>query len=290
MVTNVVVAFLLAAPAPPVSSFRWSLKEGDIFRYKVSTNTEQKMNVQGADVEQTQQMFFTYRYKVLHANKDGSVSVEQLVEDFGGVISIGGQKTTLDFANAIRGAKFAFTLTSNGTVKDFAGLPAFIERVPEQQREMLKMMLTEESLQQGVSDLFAIVPPKREVAEKTWVRTSTYPMGPIGTCTTKNTYKLAGKAKKDGKEYDKVQWVPEVRFSPPAPGQGGALPFTIKSLDLKCDDGPGSLLFDRKSGRVIESEATMKLKGPMTIEIGGQETMLTLDQTVKSTTVLLPAK
>ena len=76
--------------------------------------------------------------------------------------------------------------------------------------------------------------------------------------------------------------VAEFRYR--APTQAAeALPFKIVDAELKGTGREGEMLFDRERGRVIRFESHMSLAGRLTIDIGGQETKVELQQEQKNT-------
>jgi len=52
---------------------------------------------------------------------------------------------------------------------------------------------------------------------------------------------------------------------------------------MKCTEGTGILLFDRAKGRSTRLDMNLKLEGSLSVEIGGQETLVGIVQTQKTT-------
>jgi hypothetical protein len=105
--------------------------------------------------------------------------------------------------------------------------------------------------------------------------------GALSQFQVTSRYTYAGR---DG-NFDKIVIGTTQKFVKPVEGRDGetGLPFKIKDCDLRHWEGTGILLFDRAKGQPVTQEMNLRLAGRLTIEIGGQDTIVDLAQTQKIT-------
>src|SRR5262249_51114933 len=150
-------------------------------------------------------------------------------------------------------------------------------------KPLLEQILSEKALIEMADPTFAAAPGKDvKIGDKAWTKESKLDMGPIGTYDNTYEYSFAGKDDKN-KNLDKITVKTNLKYIPPDDKAAGGLPFKIKSADLKSSDATGTILFDAAKGRVESSEMSLKLKGNLSIEIGGQTTNVELTQDQKTT-------
>jgi hypothetical protein len=123
--------------------------------------------------------------------------------------------------------------------------------------------------------------PERNVSRgESWQRRSRIDLGPVGTYDTTHRYTYTGS--NGANEQFKVE-VTDFRYQAPAQQDAARLPFKVVNADLKGSGRDGEMLFDRTRGRVVRYEGRMSVEGSLTIDIGGQESRVTLKQEQKTT-------
>jgi len=301
MVAFVFLALVVPALAQdkPVA-LKWKFDKDKTFYQEMRTETKQTMKVQGSDVVQTQDMTFYFSWTPKTLEGDNWV-IEQKILGVKMMINIGGTKVEYDstkdtpagnplgdFFNKLKDSEFKITLnTKDNKVVKVEGRDAFVNKLigaNPQMEALLKKILTEDALKEMAEPTFAVVPNKEVKKGDTWERTSKIDMGPLGRYD--NTYKYTY----DGTGPDKLETIKvdtTTKYVPPpdtAMDQGtGALPFKIKSGDLKSTTSSGTIKFDNTKGRVESVDTKLEIKGELNIEISGQTTKVELTQNQTTT-------
>src|SRR5262249_27421804 len=79
-------------PGSEKAKLEWKFKKGQVFYQKMTTETNQTMNVMNNDVKQTQTQTFFFKWTVLDDPKDNKVKIEQEIVGVYMDIDIGNQK------------------------------------------------------------------------------------------------------------------------------------------------------------------------------------------------------
>lgn len=266
------------------------------FYQEVDTNTTQKMKVMGQDVTQVQEQKFYIEWTPLAPDKEGNFRVEQKIKAVKMKIDIGGNQILFDstippdkqpknpmtdFFNALLKQKLTFVISPNLDIKAIEGREDFIKSLSETNpaiKTLLDTIMSESALKQMAEPTWWAVPR----GEKTWTKSSTLKLGPIGDYDTKFTFTDEG-PEGSNKEKEKVKIDADLKYSAPPKDRTG-LPFTIKSAKLESKGGTGEAIFDRATGRIASSKLTMQLEGTLQIEVGNMATDISLNQTQTSTT------
>src|SRR5262249_7590716 len=124
---------------------------------------------------------------------------------------------------------------------------------------------------------FDPIPHRGVRVGETWTRSSALDMGPLGGYRQEMLYRYEGRTD----ALDKISVKSKLVYQSPKKSAG--LPFVIKSANLKSTGGEGEVLFDRAKGRVASSTMKLTLAGDMVIEIGSQETTISMNQTQTAT-------
>jgi hypothetical protein len=309
----IIVAASVAAPAfaEDKTALRWKFEDGKSFYQKMNTKTKQSMNVLNNNVKQEQEQTFYFEWKPVLKDKDKHIwEITQTIQGVEMNIDLGGTKIVYnstktdapqnnalaDFFKALVGSKFTLTVEvpDNGPVKitKIDGRDDFLKKLVQtnaQMKPLLEQILSEKALMEMAAPTFNALPGAEKAKGDKWDATSTLDMGPIGKYVNKFTYVYEGKnsdAKEDkDKKLDKISVTTELTYTPPegAATGGAGLPFKIKSADLKSKDAKGEILVDAEKGRPVKTTMHLVLNGKLSIEIGGQTTEVTLDQTQDTT-------
>ena len=280
----------------------WKFQKGKPFYQELKTETKQDMKVMGQEVKQSQTQTVYFSWTPTEQDKDKNWIIKQKIEGVKMDIEIGGNRITYDstatgasnnplkeFFSALVGSEFTLTLdTKKMEVTKVEGREAFLKSligVNAQMEPLLKQILSDEALKQMADPAFAMLPPKDVKVGETWPRKSTLSLGPIGSYENTYEYKYEGKEK----DLDKISVKTTLKYTPPVDPAGGAgtgaLPFKIKSADLKSKDSKGTIYFDSRpeKGRLDNSKSELTLEGELTIEIGNMTSKVELKQTQTTT-------
>lgn len=289
-------------PAPPAAGdkveLKWKFEKDKPFYQKMTTKTQQDMKVMGIDVKQSQDQTFYFEWKFKEEDKDKNTVITQKIEGVQLVINVAGNPITFDstaqqagantalsdFFRALVNSEFRLTLDPAGKVIKVEGRDEFLTKLTKANQQMealLKQILSEEALKQMADPTFGMTPPNAVAKGDTWTRDTKLSLGPIGSYKGTYKYKYEGQDEKN-KDLAKISVESTLTYEPPAEG-AGQLPFKIKSADLKSKGGKGTIYFDVKKGRLEKSEQEIGLEGKLNIEISGQPTEVTLNQTQTTT-------
>jgi hypothetical protein len=302
------------APEPPKDGkrFDFKLEKDKKFYQKQYTTVQQVIKAQGQDLTQKQESTFYFEYTPVD-QKDGKWFVKQRVEGLKMSIDISGNLITYDstkpenpstgnpglteFFKKLKDAEFTATIDAKTfKVDEVKGGKDFIERVAANSAQMdalLKKILTDDALKEMCDPTKNTVPDSPKKPGDTWTREATIGLGPIGSY--KVTYKFTYVGPE--KDMDKIDVETTLVYNaPPAPpdpkntGPGDGLLFRIKSgtlssvaADGKTGPGKGTILYNPAKGRFETAEVSIKLKGKLTVTIGGTDTEVELEQEQKTT-------
>jgi hypothetical protein len=292
-----VLALLVAGTrAQNPVELKWKFEKGKPFYQEMTTDTTQKMTVMGQNITQVQKVTFFLSWTPVDKDKDGNWTVKQKIDGLKMEIEIGGNKIPFDstkdtggtnplsdFFKALVGSEFTLTIDKDMKITKIEGRDEFLKKLVKENQAMeplLRTILSDEALKQMSDPAFAAIPDKPVKKGDTWEKKTTLNMGPIGSFDTVYKYTYDGQ---DDKKLHKIKVDSTLKYVPPGPNAGGALPFKILKADLNSKESKGEILFDSEKGRVANSNMTMKLAGTLTIEIGGMSSDVTLDQTQTTT-------
>jgi hypothetical protein len=274
----------LAAPAYGQTKLEWKFKEGDKFYIENATKLKQTITVMGREMKQDTDNTTVTRFEVKKRTSDQIVLEEKIVavkvKNTGG---FGGEAEKM--AEQMKGATFTITLSPDGKLIKQEGYDDLIKRLTknnQQAEKMIRLMLPAETFTKAVQEAFGFLPSKPVQKGDSWKNSTTLPMGPLGEFKVNNTYTFQGKTEGG----DKIALAATMTYSAPK-GDGGGLPFKISKADFKSDSFKGTIVFDPDRGRLVRSEMTGAIKGTMTIEAGGNQVEMTLEQNHNITSRLL---
>lgn len=291
----VVTAVLGLTQTASAQKLEWKAFDGkEPFYQKMVTKTEQKMTVMGMEVKQTQEQTFYMQWTPVKSDAT-TWTVTQKISAVMMNINIGGNNITYDstvkdqpqnpltdFFSALVGAEFTLTIKkADMSIEKIDGRKEFIDKLVKTNQQLdtlLKQILSDEALKQMADPTFAAIPPKGEIPkDKTWEKKAELKMGPIGNYDTLYKYTF----KSEDKDLVTIDVATTLTYKAPE-SKSTALPFTITKGTLTSKDGKGTIVFDKAKGLIKSSKMDLTLNGELTIEIAGQPTVVTLDQTQSS--------
>ena len=292
-------AFLgTATIAQEKSRFELKLEKDKPFYQEMKTTVEQLIKVQGQDLTQKQETTFWFKWTPEKQEADKWV-LKQKVEGLQMKIDISGNPIDynsknkdavggptgnpglMEFFRNLENAEFTVTVDKNFKVEKVEGAEAFIAKLGggnQQMEGLLKKVLTPDALKEMADVSFKLVPDQAKAVNETWEKKSTMSLGPIGSYEVNYKFTYKGKDK-DNKELDWIEVVTTLVYKAPTEAPEGLL-FRIKSGDLKSEGNDvGKILYNPKTGRIEKADVKIKLKGKLTVTIGGTDTVVELDQT-----------
>ncbi|MGL4422370.1 MAG: DUF6263 family protein [Gemmataceae bacterium] len=286
------------AMAQEKQKFEIKFEKDKAFFQELTTDVQQTIKVQGG-ADLTQKHKQTFFFKITPTVQAGDKwTARQTIEGAKMAIDIAGNaieydstnptggpgNNLADFFSKLVGTEFVITFGKGMIVEKVDGKDDFLKKlgtVNQQMEAILKKILTDDALKQMSDPSFGLTPPGEQAPNGTWEKKSTLSLGPIGSydVTYKYTYKGKDAIKK---ELDRVELVTTLVYKAPAENADGLL-FKIKSGELKseepkADAKPNFMLFNSKTGRVEESEVSVKLKGTINVTIGGTDTVVEIYQ------------
>lgn len=265
----------LVGAAQGETKIEWKFTQGDKFYLENVTNLKQTIEVMGQKIPMDSVNTTVSSFKVLKVAPD-EVVLEQKIESV--KIKAGqGAGPQAQVAEKMAGSVFTVTLNGKGEVTKIAGFDELIKKLSENNEEigkLLKSILTEDTMKQGIQEAFSFVPGKPVNQGDSWKRQMRLSMGPMGTFIVDLDYTYQGK----GKEGEEIGVKGVYGYEAPKAGGGGGLPFKVTKGEFKTEDAKGLLIFDAVQGRLIRNEFNSKLNGTMTIAVGDQNAAMELKQ------------
>ena len=133
-------------------------------------------------------------------------------------------------------------------------------------------LFSESAIKQVVEQSILTLPDAGIADGATWNKKMENKLGPIGTQKFDTTLTYSGVEKRDGLELAKIDTKTEMTFEPNPDSDADI------EMEVTEQEGKGSVLFDAKKGRVVEStnEQKMTLEGDFMGNEFAQEITLTL--------------
>jgi integrase len=291
------------APVDPnAKKFDLKLEKDKKFYQEMVTKVSQVIKVQGQDLTQKQDSTFYFKWTPLRQEGDKWV-VEQEIEGLKMTIDIsgnqiaydstdpnkaggatGGNPGLMEFFKNLVNKKFVVTLDKNWKVEKVEGKDAFVAGLSAgspQMDTLLKSIMTDDAVKQMCDPTFGLIPETPKKKDETWKKESTINLGPIGSYTVTYTFKYVGPgtdADKDKKGFDKIEVDTTLVYNAPKTNTEGLL-FRIKEGKLASENPTkGVIWYDPKAQRIDSAEISIKLKGELTVTIGGTDTKVELLQ------------
>jgi len=264
----------LVGAAQGPTKIEWKFTQGDKFYLENVTTIKQTITVMGQNIPMDSVNTTVSSFKVLKVAPD-EVVLEQKIETV--KVKAGqGAAPQAQVAEKMAGSVFTVTLNGKGEVVKILGFDDLIKKLSENNEEvgkLLKSILTEDTMKQGLQEAFSFVPGKPVNPGDTWKRQMRLSMGPMGTFIVDLDYTFQGK----GKEGEEIALKGVYSYEAPKAGAGG-LPFKVTKGEFKTDEAKGLLIFDAVAGRLVRNEFKAKLNGTMTIAVGDQNAQMDLKQ------------
>lgn len=263
---------------------RYKFTAGHTERYAITQKMVQSVTTPQASVKITLTQTMDTRQKTVAVDADGTASVTQTVE-----------RVRMDM-DLPQGRKVHYDSTAKeppeGIAKAYAtGVGGLVNR-PIQIKltprgETRNIELPAEALAElkkaagpaadavgpeNVTPLtnLAVFPEEPVAVGDTWKHQATMTNPVFGKLVIHTTYRYEGQESRQGRTLDKITSNVSLQVVERKAG--------LAPLDIKTQDGQGTIFFDTTSGRIVESTSTMRVK--MAVGVAG----LTMDQDMEMTT------
>ncbi|HYH67755.1 MAG TPA: hypothetical protein VD866_23865 [Urbifossiella sp.] len=253
----------------PVTVGRYRV--GESFDQEVSVSRRSALRVLGVGAPQAAEYTFTSRLTVETVGADEGLTVKQRVEGTRLVTCDPAARAELEDAlRKARGATFTITVGPGGGVTGLKG-PADAPRVAEgldpggAQTFRVWSLLDADGWKE-LAGLTFFQPGRPLAAGETWFRPLVHNWGPLGSWAGRTRYTAAGR--RDGAE--RIDYAHELTYRPPP--AGGGLPFRVVRAEFSAPTGGGVIRYDAARGRVESAEETFRVRGAVTVAVGGVET------------------
>jgi hypothetical protein len=279
------LALLAVSAADAQTTLRYQFKDGDKLPYVMEQKMKMSMNIMGMDIETKMDMKMEMSLNVLELGKDGAAKLQfkmtaakMAMEGMAGNFTVDSKdkdvpenevaKVLSQVVKALGAMEMTGTMLPTGEMKDV--------KVSEETLKAMKNLpgadklgdvMSPDSFKSMISNL--VFPTEAVNKGKTWNNKSDAKT-PFGKATTENTYTYEGPVEKDKMTLEKIAVKPDTKID--------VDPNADIKITIKSSKGSGHILFDNKSGRLIES--TTQQTTEMQIAAGG----LDLAQTVQQTT------
>ena len=268
------------------TTLAYKFKKGDALKYSLSTEQKQSAKIAGMDFKttMTQGMDMTWTVKDVQGGKADMVqSIDQMRQKMD---MPGGQGFEFDskkgkkpegqigelvgpLFTAMVGAEFTCKMDPQGETSEAKVSEKLMEAIKANPAlAQMGPMFSEEGLR-NMMQQSALSLPKEAVSKgKTWNKKVEMKM-PFGVMTIDTTYTYQGPETRNNAQLEKIDAKSTISLEPAA---DAAVALKIKSSDVK-----GTMYFDNKAGRLIETSQTQKMV--LETSVGGQTFDSTQDQT-----------
>ncbi len=283
------------------------------FYQRMKTEVAQHIKVQGQDLPQRQMSVFYYQWTPVKEEKvkEGAEEVtkwilkekieglEMDIDISGNPIKYNSKDTStsgaagnpglVEFFKNLKDSEFTVTLGKGYKVEKVEGKEAFISKLGAgsgQMDALLKKVMTDEALKEMTDPTYKLFPDAPKKKGDKWEKKTNLNLGPIGSYELTYKFTFVDPDKEgERKDFDKIEVETVVSYTAPKEGTDGLL-FRIKEGSTLTTDPAGSkgvVYYDSKAMRVPFAEINIKLKGNLTVVIGGTDTKVELTQEQKTT-------
>jgi hypothetical protein len=286
--------------------FEFAFTKDKKFYSESATKVTQIIQLQGQSLTQNQDSTFWYEWTPLEQTPDGKWRVKQRVEGLRMNIDISGNRIDYDstkdtqtagnpglneFFKKLGTAEFVATIGKDFRIEKVEGKEAFIMNITSgsaQMNNLLQKIFTDDALKLVCDPTLRIVPEAPKKQGESWERTYVLNLGPIGTYDVTEKFTYVGPATEpDKKDMDKIEVViTKMTYAAPKDEATAAgLLFRIKAGNLVIDPmtlSKGVIWYNNKAQRPESAEVNLKLKGTLTVAVGGSDTTVEVQMDQKS--------
>lgn len=286
---NFLAASLLLTFLSPLSAgtrLEWSFTPGDTFRLERIYKQSQEIEVKDRSYKQEITSTWLTRIDVKEKKRDSHVLQITLEEVDYKASGVGGAPAVDDkLVRKLKGMTLTLTVNSPGQIKKLQGYDEFIKRVAEGETEtekVLRSLFSEEGLRESYEEVLAFLPRKTVEKGARWKRTAIDPLPPFGSFQSKYEYTYGGM--EEGMHV--IPFTISTTYRKPVKQPDL---FRIVKGSLTGEEGRGRFFFDASAGRLVRGGKSMVVRGELTIETGGVETVMRFVSRNRLNVRMLPA-
>jgi hypothetical protein len=279
-----IAALLLALIATPAVAqeavtLKWSLKEGDKFFVKDDTEMNMNIGIMGLNQDLKMNAVTVQRFKVISVKQDATtIELTWLSMEIkaGGAANLPGIG---DIGDQIKNTTITAVLDDNMAVTKLDGYDKFLDKLSDNdanKRKLMKTQFSEAAVSQMFSQVFSFGTNKPVKVGDTWSKNDKMALGGVDA-GVKMKYKLDSVST----GIAKFGYTGDLTFKAGAGIPGLPAGIKVDKFDMKADKFGGTLKFDTKAGRLIDSTQDADLNGTMTLAAGGQNFDMTMKIKVK---------
>jgi hypothetical protein len=287
----------------------YKFSEGQKQSYKTKVKTSQVLTLMGQAIQTESTETIVSSTSVGKKRPDNTLPVEEKVESLNVELSLpGGMNITfdskdpnpkidnpqlsflIDLYKLVSHVSYTVVLDAQNKVKAVEGSEKILDKAEglnDLVKQSLSSRLDAQRLKTQFEQSHGNLPEVLARKGEPWERSETSDLGGGQTLTFQKKYEYVGEEKKGSATYDKIDVkTTKVTYAmdPKSPS-----PLKVIKSELTIDSGDGTMLFDREAGRIVSSQGTTHIKGPMTFAAGGQEIPGELDLTIATSAELQPA-
>ncbi|HLN29512.1 MAG TPA: DUF6263 family protein [Gemmataceae bacterium] len=277
----------------------WKLKEGDQFFLQTNNQLRQTTKISQETVI-SEDTLTVERFKVLKkdANRlvfEKTILARKVKSGVKGPAAGSATEKSLDEKHAeiskkIEGSACTITMDANlGKVIDVQGVDEFVARTFGDKPALEKTLaasLGARTVKEEVESVFcAFLPGVPVKPGDTWKRKTVISFGAMGEFAADGRYTYRGDDILDGQSLNRIDVKWALNYVPP--GKNSGLPYTIKSADLKTEKAEGAYLFDATTGRLVQFQRNVRVKGTIEVSLGGDDAEMNIESQLTTTYRLL---
>lgn len=251
--------------------------------YQTESKTDQVLTIAEQNIETKANTFLVTSHTTGDRAADGSITVTEKHDVLQTTLQLPGIEFQFDSANpdkepAIPQLKPMADLLRSSlktpvtTVLDKDGNVRSVS-VPEAAKEnldpMFKSLFDPDKLKKASTQARGILPGKPVSPGDTWERNLDLNLDSSQTLSFVLQLTYTGKVEHGGKMLDRIVSKPlSVAYTMAADSPS---PLKVTQSDLKVTDSESEILFDQAAGATVKDHSRVRIEGPMTFSIGGQE-------------------
>lgn len=243
-------------------TLRWKFKPGDVLRYRMQQDTQQRQIVAGQETKNTMQQTLEQTWKVKQVVGDGSAQIGITFDRMTAKYDLPGGALVVDTGKeppqgdagrldaAMRGLvnrEYAVTMTATGEITKVVVPPRADQPAGNEANNPAQAAVdvNEAAIRELLSNAALPLPAKPVKVGETWNHEQSNPGFKL-----KLTYTLAGPEQVEGKELDKIDITGEMSLEKP--------PAQDVQVQLAKQDIQGAAHFDAKHGRLADAQISQK--------------------------------
>jgi hypothetical protein len=276
----VVLVLALGQPASSQVRLAWNLRQGDRFVQETTTVVKQVTRLGGQEIRQEDQLTTRSLFTVKERAADGSVQLEQKLEALTATAKDGSGAAAARLLRLMQGSVLTYTLTPEGRLARVEGYDELLRKVAGDDAAALKVaqtLVSRETLSSAVEEAFRFLPREPVRPGKSWERSLSASLGPIGSVSGRQVYTYEGPQELEGQMLHAIRLEVELSYEPPR-ADPGVLPLRVERGELRVRRGQGKLWFDEQAGRLVRSEMQLQIGGQLVLAAQGQQFVLELER------------